>query len=123
MARTFVASIFAIAVVAVPIGSLAQSGGGAGGGSAGPAIAGRLNNSVNGPSGVGKSDEVASEPPSGSNSLGTANSTGSSMTTGSAGSSAGMGSGSPGSQTRGDAVIDQEDKAIDRKLKSICRGC
>jgi hypothetical protein len=26
-------------------------------------------------------------------------------------------------RTNSDAAIDAEDKAIDRKLKSICRGC
>jgi hypothetical protein len=28
-----------------------------------------------------------------------------------------------GPSTSGDAAIDAEDKAVDRKLKSICRGC
>jgi hypothetical protein len=90
----------------------------------GPANAGGLNNSGNDPSGAGNAGKVVSEPPPGTNSLGTANSSGSSMTTGSAGSrAAGGGTAATGPQTNGDVAIDQEDKAIDRKLKSICRGC
>jgi len=46
------------------------------------------------------------------------------MTTGSAGGgAAGGGTAAAGPQTNGDVAIEQEDKAIDRKLKSICRGC
>ena len=46
------------------------------------------------------------------------------MTTGSAGSrAAGGGTAATSPQTNGDVAIDQEDEAIDRKLKSICRGC
>jgi hypothetical protein len=86
----------------------------------GPANAGGLNNSGNDPSGAGNSAKLASPPP-GTNSAGTANSSGSpgtsgsSMTTGSARPAAG--------DTSGDAAVDAENKAIDRKLKSICRGC
>jgi hypothetical protein len=46
------------------------------------------------------------------------------MTTGSAGSRAGVGgTAATGPKTSGDVAIEAEDKAIDRKLKSICRGC
>jgi hypothetical protein len=46
------------------------------------------------------------------------------MTTGSAGNRAGVGGpAASGPQSSSDAAIDAEDKAIDRKLKSICRGC
>jgi hypothetical protein len=46
------------------------------------------------------------------------------MTTGSAGSrAAGGGTAATGPQTKGDIAIDEENKVIDRKLKSICRGC
>jgi hypothetical protein len=93
----------------------------------GPANAGGLNNSGNDPSGAGNSAKLASPPP-GTNSAGTANSSGSpgtsgsSMTTGSARPAAGDNS-APGPSTSGDAAVDAENKAIDRKLKSICRGC
>jgi hypothetical protein len=159
------ASAIAIAMVVVPVGSFAQSGGGAGGGSAGgaasgpsagggsavgspsagsagagtagvsgvpsgPASAGGLNNSLNDPSGAGNSGKVVSQPPPGTNSAGTANSSGSSaagssMTTGSAGSRAGVGgTASTGPQAPGDiANVEKENKKVDRKIKSICRGC
>jgi len=46
------------------------------------------------------------------------------MTTGSAGNRAGVsGTEATDPQTSGDAAIEQENKAIDRKLKGICRGC
>jgi hypothetical protein len=90
----------------------------------GPANAGGLNNSVNDPSGTGNSGKVVSEPPPGTNSLGTANTSGSSVTTGSAGSrAAGGGTAATGPQTKGDIAIEEENKVIDRKLRSICRGC
>jgi hypothetical protein len=45
-------------------------------------------------------------------------------TGGRAGNRAGVGgTAASGPQTGGDAAIDAEDKAIDRKLTSICRGC
>jgi hypothetical protein len=93
----------------------------------GPANVGGLNNSGNDPSGAGNSAKIAAPPP-GTNSAGTANSSGSpaasgsSMTTGSARSNAGGGSTS-GRSTADDATIDAENKLLDRKLKSICRGC
>jgi hypothetical protein len=90
----------------------------------GPANAGGLNNSVNDPSGAGNPGKVVSQPPPGTNSLGTANSSGSSMTTGSAGGrAAGGGTAATGPQTSGDVAVGKEDKAIDKKIKSICRGC
>jgi hypothetical protein len=46
------------------------------------------------------------------------------MTTGSAGSrAAGGGTAATGPQTSSDVAIDREDKAIDLRLRSICRGC
>ncbi len=129
-----IVSAIAIAVLTLPAGSLAQSGGGgAGGGSAGelqavhrlvrpaalparqkparrerappasaachpvPANAGGLNNSINDPSGAGNSGKVVSEPPSGTNNLGTANSSETSVTTGSAGNRALSGEARPSS--------------------------
>jgi hypothetical protein len=44
------------------------------------------------------------------------------MTTGSARPAAG-GTSASGPSTSGDAAIDAEDKALNRKIKSICRGC
>jgi hypothetical protein len=68
----------------------------------------------------------SSTPPSGTNSAGTAQSSGPSnrepgVTTG----STGMGSGNaPTPPTpNGNAAINDEDHTIDRKVKSICRGC
>jgi hypothetical protein len=93
----------------------------------GPANAGGLNNSGNDPSGAGNSAKVVSPPP-GTNSAGTANSsgssatTGSSMTTGSARAAPG-GTAATGPSQSGDVAVDAENKVIDRKLKSICRGC
>jgi hypothetical protein len=137
------ASIVAIALLIGPIHSFAQSGsaagspsaGSAGAGTAGvsgvpsgPANAGGLNNSGNDPSGAGNSAKVAAPPAPGTNSAGTANSsgspatTGSSMTTGSARPAAG-GTSATDPSVNSDVAIDAEGKAIDRKLKSICRGC
>jgi hypothetical protein len=84
----------------------------------GPANAGGLNNSGNDPSGAGNSAKLASPPPPGTNSAGTANSSGSPATTGSSATT-----GSARSNTSNDAAIDAENKEVDRKLKSICRGC
>jgi len=49
-------------------------------------------------------------------------SAGGAATTGSARSNTGEVS-VTGPSTSGDAAVDAEDKAVDRKLKSICRGC
>ena len=159
MARIpIIASIIAIAFVAGPLGSMAQTGGGgagggsAGGGSAGtsgagsavgspsgstgagtsgvttapsnPANTGGINNSANNPGTPDNSGTVASEPPPGTNSLGTANASGSSVTTGSARNRAQRGgTAATGPQRESDIAIDGENKEIDRKIKSICRGC
>lgn len=88
----------------------------------GPASTGGLNNSVNDPSGVGNSAKVATPPPPGTNSAGTANSSGSSRTTGSGRGAVG-GTAATDPQDSADVAIEKEDRAIDRKLKSICRGC
>jgi hypothetical protein len=102
-------SIIAIAILAGPAGSLAQGG-------------------TNDPSGAGNPSRLSAPPAPGTNSAGTAQSSGvapntqSGVTTGSARSAA------PGTDTTGpsqseDAVIKQENEAIDHKLKGICRGC
>jgi hypothetical protein len=71
-----------------------------------------LNNSVS-PNGIDNSGGV-SVPPPGTNSAGTANSSGSSVTTGAAG---------PRAKGDSDIAIEKEDKQVDSKIKSICRGC
>jgi hypothetical protein len=85
----------------------------------GPANAGGLNNAGNDPSGVGNSAKVAAPPAPGTNSAGTANSSGPAANSG-----AGVTTGSANAPSAsGDAALNAENKAIDRKLKSICRGC
>jgi len=88
----------------------------------GPANAGGQNNSVYDPSGAGNAEKVVAQPPPGTNSAGTANSSGASMTTGSARPAPG-GTAAAAPQAPGDVAIDKEDKVVDQKLKSICRGC
>ena len=115
--RLVLSGQFRIAPAGVPHapgaeGGALLSGAGVPGGPANPA---GQNNAGSDPSGVGN----ASKPPNapGTNALGTANSTGS-ATTGSAGSRAG------GSDARpGDAEILGENRKVDQKIKSICRGC
>jgi hypothetical protein len=69
----------------------------------------------------------ASAPPPGTNSAGTAQSSGSSLnrepgtTTGSAALGTGRARTEP--TTSPDTAINAENNTIDRKLKSICRGC
>ena len=69
----------------------------------------------------------ASAPPPGTNSAGTAQSSGaasnrgSGVTTGSA--QMGSGEAKPPPMPNTDAAIGAENNTIDRKLKSICRGC
>ena len=107
----------------------------------GPANPGGLNNSVNDPSGAGNASKMPTSP--GTNSSGKANSSGSrsgtsdsstgsseSQTTGSALNRAGGQSGgridstmSRGPALPGDAEIRAEDQVVDRKIKSICKGC
>jgi hypothetical protein len=88
----------AVAVLLSSMAAFAQTGGGAGGASGG-----------------------ATGGAAGTNSAGTANSSGGmGRTTG-----AGPG-GAPavdGKPATGDANIDAQDRAVDRKVKSICKGC
>lgn len=134
------ASIVAIVILAGPVASFAQSAGGASGSSAGgtaagspgagsagtgttgiggapsaPATGGGLNNSGNDPGVAGNSPRLTTPPAPGTNSAGTANSSGLP-----ANSAAGV---TTGSSTSIDAAISDENRQIDRKLKSICRGC
>jgi hypothetical protein len=139
------ATLVAAAILILPISAFAQSAGGAGAGGAsagtgsaagspnagsagagtsatsgvpsGPANVGGLNNSINDPSGVGNASRVASPPPPGINSAGTANSSG--MTTGTGSGATSM----TDAPRTGNADVDAQDRAVDRKIKSICKGC
>jgi hypothetical protein len=104
----------------------------------GPANLGGNNNSGNDPSGAGNASKVPTAP--GTNSLGTANSTGgssSSSSTGTGSQTTGSALNRPGGQSGGridgtvtqgpempgDAAIRAEDQVVDKKIKSICKGC
>jgi hypothetical protein len=118
--------------------ALAQGGGGAGGaagtgaagaasGGAGPGAAGAATrSSTANPSapgnfgGTGNPSTMNLPPPPGTNSAGTAQSSG--VTIGSA-RTAPDGARVPGPDTSDNAVIEEESKAVDKKVKSICRGC
>jgi hypothetical protein len=90
-------------VAAMPVVSLAQGAGGAGG----------TGSSAGSSSGVANSQAVAP----GTNSLGTAQSSGANaapgVTTGTGG----------GGGTSVDATVNAENRVLDKKIKSICRGC
>jgi hypothetical protein len=110
------AAITAIAILTLPVISFAQTAGGAASGaSAGTGSAVGSPNA--GSAGVDNSAKLSSSPSAGTNSAGTAQSSGSGVNT-----APGMTTGS-GPQTNTDAAIAEENKTIDRKLNSICRGC
>ena len=90
--------IVILSLAAMPAASFAQATGGTG--SAG---------STGSTGGVANS----AAPPPGTNSLGTAQSSG-------PGSGATIGTGNGGST---DAAVNAENRMLDKKLKSICRGC
>jgi hypothetical protein len=84
-----------------------------------------LNNAGEDPSGAANSSR---RPAPGTNTAGTAQSSGSGVNTGSgvttgSGRSTGSGTSVTGPQRSGDAAINEENKEVDRKIKSICRGC
>jgi hypothetical protein len=89
--------IVILSLAAMPAVSFAQSAGGAAGSSGGSA--GSTGGVANSPA-----------PAPGTNSLGTAQSSGGGTT----------GTGTGGS---GDAAVNAENRMLDKKLKSICRGC
>ena len=100
MRTSVTAAIAAIVILATPADLLAQGAGGS---------------------------TVGSPPAPGTNSIGTAQSSGSGVntapgvTTGAAGAA---GTGTMATPTTSsDAAINEENKMIDRRLKSICRGC
>jgi hypothetical protein len=78
---------------------------------------------------AGNSAKMPTAP--GTNSLGTANSVGSPASTGNASAASTTTVGRAGSggvdvtgpSTTGDAAVSAEDKLVDKKIKSICRGC
>ena len=89
---------------------------------AGPASPGGTGNVVNDPSGQGNAAKLAPPPSPGTNSLGTANSSGGSSTSGTAtGSTTPPATGSvnvtgPNTSTTGDAAVDAQDRAVDKKI-------
>jgi hypothetical protein len=95
---------------------------------AGPASPGGTGNVANDPSGQGNAAKLSTPPAPGTNSLRTAQSSGgaaiSGTTTGSAASHPAPGGVDvSGPNTNGDAAISAEDKLLNKKIKSICRGC
>jgi hypothetical protein len=137
MKRSSATVIAAIAILVSPVNSFAQSpsssstgsgstagapsAGSAGVGTSGisgvpsgPTSPGGPGNAGNDPSGAANPSRLAAPPPPGTNSAGTAQSSGPGVTTGAATSR-------PSAEV--DAAINKENKAIDRKVKSICRGC
>jgi len=105
----------------------------------GPANAAGLNNSGNDPSGAGNAAKVVTPPGiqsqgpnSGTSSAATGNAGSSSGTSTRANSTVTTGSGIGGRATgkpttttdaHSDAAIDAENRKLDRKIKSICKGC
>jgi hypothetical protein len=95
--------------LAAPADLHAQSG--AGGGSTGSGAA--AGSATTGTASPGASGAAPTSP--GTNSLGTAQSSGSPVTTG-------TGRGADSNKST-DAVVEEENKLIDRKVQGICRGC
>ncbi|MDT4741852.1 hypothetical protein [Bradyrhizobium sp. WYCCWR 12699] len=93
-------TILIFALAAMPSVAFAQAAGGSAGSTGGSA--GATGGVANAPA-----------PPPGTNSLGTAQSSG-------AGAGVTTGSGTGGSA---DAAVNAENRMLDKKLKSICRGC
>ncbi|UPK08264.1 hypothetical protein IVB05_29230 [Bradyrhizobium sp. 170] len=77
-----------------------------------------MNNAGEDPSGAANQSRRASPPAPGTNTAGTAQSSGGGVNTGS-----GVTTGSGRSAKDVDTEIAEENKTIDRKIKSICRGC
>ena len=99
------AAVAAIAVLISPVSAFAQ-GTGADSGS------------------TGNSSRLAAPPSPGTNSAGTAQSSGSGVNTGAGVTTGAAGTGTMARpQAETDAAINEENKTIDRRLKSICRGC
>jgi hypothetical protein len=84
-----------------------------------------LNNAGEDPSGAANASRRAPPPAPGTNSAGTAQSSGSGATGDGVTTGSGRGAKTDitGPQRNGDAAIGEENKEVDRKIKSICRGC
>jgi hypothetical protein len=111
-------ALLAVAIPLTPAATLAQSGGGSGGGAAGSSSAGSAGAGGTATGGVMSGSGSAGAAPPGTISAGTANScgrAGARMGTGAA-----FGDGAPAT---GNAVVDAQDRAVDRKVKCICEGC
>ncbi|MBR1269976.1 hypothetical protein JQ629_20895 [Bradyrhizobium sp. AUGA SZCCT0222] len=81
-----------------------------------------MNNSGTDPSGTGNAARLPAAP--GTNSAGTAQSSGPPANTGAGVTTGAAGTGSTAQPHADvDAAIQQENRTIDRKVKSICRGC
>ncbi|MBR0826932.1 hypothetical protein JQ596_15395 [Bradyrhizobium manausense] len=107
MARLYatVSVVACLMLAGMPASSFAQSGGGtAGSATTGAAGAGNATGAT----------RQSPSPPPGTNSLGTAQSSG--VTTG-------TGHGAAGADKSTDAVVQEENRVIDKRLKGICRGC
>lgn len=134
-------SVIFMSLVLLPLQAMAQGTGGSAGGSAGAggstaASPGALNGSLSNPNpgsqtrpnNLNASGKPTLPDPPGTNSVGTAQSSGSSagrgsdVTTGSAGNRRG-GIDAQGPNRPGDAKIRAEDPKVDKKIKSICKGC
>jgi hypothetical protein len=106
-------SLIIAGALLLPLQAVAQSGsvGGSGSGTAGvtTGTAGSTTGTAGSSTG---SPKATMPPPPGVNSAGTAQSSGAGVTTGSASGS-----------TAEDKKIRDENRQIDQKLKSICRGC
>ncbi|RXG87141.1 hypothetical protein [Bradyrhizobium vignae] len=100
-------TIMILALAAVPAVSLAQATGGSAGSSGGSV--GTTGGSMGSTGAVGNSPA----PPPGTNSLGTAQSSG-------PGSGVTTGTGTGGET---DATVNAENRRLDKKMNSICRGC
>lgn len=115
-------SIIFASVLLLPLQAVAQGAGGSTGGSAGStsaspgAVSGSLSNPNPGsqisPNNLNSAGQPTLPNPPGTNSAGTAQSSGRGVTTGSASGSSAE-----------DAKIRAEDPKVDKKIKSICRGC
>lgn len=141
------AAIAALTILITPGASFAQSSGGSAGGSSagsssgsaavspsmsaagagsqgisgtppGPVAPGGANNAGKDPSGQADSVRRASPPAPGTNTAGTAQPSGGGVNIGS-----GVTIGSASPQATGDVEVNKENKEVDRKIKSICRGC
>jgi hypothetical protein len=127
-------SIIFASLLLLPLPVMAQGTGGSAGATASPgALNGSLSNpnpgSQTSPNNLNAAGKPTLPNPPGTNSAGTAQPSGSSagggsssVTTGSAGNRTG-GINAQGPNTPGDAAVRAEDPKVDKKIKSICRGC